>query len=165
MEAGEAHALGVRVTPTGVEWTVVRGSRETPEWVDGGRAQAPAHDSSEAEALTWYRQRFYDLVGQFSIGALAVRYAELATPSRRVDSDRRRARIEGVILEAAAARRCDTLTGAWKSISSRLGTPKAKDYVTSASVRGLDLSGMKKEAQEAAIVAVSALPSESEASS
>ncbi|MGO9125919.1 MAG: hypothetical protein ACLP6G_13655 [Terriglobales bacterium] len=150
-------AIGFRVEPGLVNWALVEGTSEEPILVATAKIAAPA-TFDEPQALSFYRERVLLLLAQHSPGVVAVRYAE--TFGRRgVDqSDYRRCRIEGVILEASDSRGLKAVTGALASISKNLGTKAAKDYLKSDDLRGLEWSKYPaKNVREAILVAASAL--------
>ncbi|HZR84968.1 MAG TPA: hypothetical protein VFD92_27985 [Candidatus Binatia bacterium] len=157
--------LGLRAEPRAVQWAVVKGTQAAPILEADGRSEAPK-SFDEPAALSWMRQQVLDLVATYAPTAVGVRFAEHFRPGGRQsasnrEADSKRSRMEGVVLEAAHSRNLPILAGSLATISSRLHTRKAKDYIDSASVRGLDLSDVPKPRREAVLVAIAQLPESS----
>ncbi len=68
-----------------------------------------------------------------------------------------RARIEGVVMEAARSCNAQVFIGQLAQISARLESPRAKAYLESGELRGISLEGKPQNRQEAILAAVSAL--------
>lgn len=151
-------AIGFRVEPGLIKWALVEGSPDAPILaVPPGKLTSPA-TYDEPQTLTFYRERVLLLLSQHSPDVVAVRYAETFGRQSVRDSDYRRCRIEGVILEAANSRGLRVVTGALASISKNLGTKAAKHYLEGNDLRGLDWSKYPaKNVREAILVAASAL--------
>jgi len=151
-------AIGFRVEPGLANWALVEGTSDTPILaVPAGKLISPA-TYDEAQALTFYRERVLLLLAEHLPDIVAVRYAETFGRQSVRDSDYRRCRIEGVILEAANSKGLNTVTGALASISKHLGTKAAKHYLECNDLRGLDWSRYPaKNVREAILVAASAL--------
>jgi len=133
----------------------VEGRRESPILVATDDASAPAQ-WEEAKALSWYRDRLLHIIGQYHPANVAVRYQEIQGKANATAA-RKRARIEGVILEAANSRALPVMTGALDTISAKLKTKSAKNYLQQDDLRGLDWSKLNDHRREAVLVAVSAL--------
>src|SRR6266853_3731708 len=133
-----APCLGIRVEPSCIHWAVVEGRRDLPILIATDDATAPVQ-WDEAKALSWYRERILHIIGQYHPATVAVRYQE---PKGRAagNSGRKRARIEGVVLEAANSRALPVVTGALVTISAKLKTKSAKKYLDHDDLRGLDWS-------------------------
>jgi len=153
-----ARVLGFRAEPASVNWAVVEGDPDLPILVLAGSLAAPA-SYSDPEALSWFRIQVHRLIDQFSPTLVAVRFPEAFVPSRARDSDRRRCRLEGVIIEGAQSRGLVVQTGALATISKNLETSptKAKAYLEREEFRRLDWSSFPKNVREAILVAVSGL--------
>jgi Holliday junction resolvasome RuvABC endonuclease subunit len=151
-----SRSVGVRAEAEGINWAVVDGSRDEPVLHAHGFEKAPAA-YNEPEKLLWIHQRFLHILDQYHPLGVAVRYPENTALGANKDSARARCRIEGVVLEAAASRNLDVITGALKTISKNLGTKSAKDYLASDEFRGLDWSKYQPKVQEAILVAASVL--------
>lgn len=148
-------AIGFRAEPSALHWGVVEGTPENPVLVAADTAEIPvAFD--EPEALAWVRGQVLQLIKTYSVGAAAVRYPETFKRSSPASIDKR-CRIEGVVIEAARALGITALTGALATISKNLGSSRAKKYLESDSLRGLDWSAHPKNQREAILVAASAL--------
>lgn len=147
--------LGVRVEPSRIHWAVVEGSRQLPTLLAADDATAPVQ-WEEAKALSWYRDRVLHIIGQYHPDTVAVRYEEPKARSAG-NATKRRARIEGVVLEAADSKALRIMTGALVTISSNLNTKSAKNYLKQEDFRGLDWSKQNDYRREAIMVAVSAL--------
>jgi hypothetical protein len=157
--------LGCRAEPALINWAVVEGDSDVPVLVVADSLAAPKL-YGEAEALGWFRVQVHRLIDQFSPSIVAVRFPEAFVPSRARDADRRRCRVEGVVIEAAIAKGMKVRTGALATISRRLETEsaKAKAYLETKEFRGLDWSNFPKYVREAILVAVSGLSTNGDSS-
>ena len=153
-----ARVLGIRVEPSSINWAIVEGTRELPILVAADDANAPAQ-WDEANALSWYRERVLHIIEQYNPAIVAVRYQE---PKGRAagNAGRKRARIEGIVLEASNSRAIPVKTGALVTISANLKTKSAKIYLSRDDLRGLDWSKQNPLRREAILVAVSVLVEE-----
>jgi hypothetical protein len=149
-------ALGFRAEPERVSWAVVEGHLDAPVLVAADDFEAPRHQTEEAQSLSWYRDRVRQLIEQYNPARAGVRFAEMIGRSKG-DSLRRRSRLEGVLLEAVNSKSIPVFGGALNTISKHLGTKKAKHYLETDEVRGLDWTKYNKNTREAILVAVSAL--------
>jgi hypothetical protein len=86
-----------------------------------------------------------------------IRFPEVFGRKGITNSDFRRLRIEGVILEAVAAASISTFGGAMGSISSAIGTASAKAYKEHGEVRGMDWSKCNDYCKEAALAALASM--------
>jgi hypothetical protein len=152
-------SIGFRVEPTCFHWAVVDAGKEQPVLVGDDRAAAPK-DYTEAQALSWYRARVLALLNQFKPERAAIRYAETMPGRGNPTAAHKRFRIEGVILEAVHSKGIDAETGALNTISSRMGSKRAKNYLERDNVRGLDFGTRPQNRREAILVAVSVLRGE-----
>ena len=148
--------LGVRVEPRVLHWAVVEGTVSAPVLVASGKAAAPVA-MDEANALHWYRSRVVHLIDEYGVSGVAVRSAESFGRHGNSEADRQRARIEGVVLEVAAAKALPATAAALKKISGKLGSAAAKAYLAEDELRGLDWSTLSANRREAVLVAASAL--------
>lgn len=153
-----SRVLGFRAEPGSINWAIVEGETDLPVLILADSSAAPTL-YEEAEALGWFRVQVHRLIDQFSPSLVSVRFPEAFVPSRARDSDRRRSRVEGVIIEAANSKGLPVRTGALATISRRLETQptKAKAYLTAKEFRGLDWSNYPKYVREAILVGVSGL--------
>lgn len=148
--------LGVRAEPAMLHWAVVEGTATAPILVAHDKAAAPVN-LDEANALHWYRSRVQHLLQEYGVTAVAVRSAESFGRRGNTDADRKRARIEGVLLEVAASKSLPATASALKTIGGNLGTKSAKDYLDNDDLRGLDWSRLNANRREAVLVAAAAL--------
>ena len=153
---GSDFVLGFRAEPACIHWALVSGSIDVPVLENHDNASAPLNQT-EAQQLTWYRDRVLLLIDTHRPRKVAVRFAESFRPGGAKTDSGRRSRIEGVILEAANSVKLPVVTGALKTISSKLGSQSAKKYLESDDLRGLDWSGISKNSREAILVAVAGL--------
>ncbi len=153
---GNNLVLGFRAEPTCIHWALVSGSIDAPVLDTHDEAAAPVNQT-EAQQLTWYRDRVLLLIETHRPGKVAVRFAEAFRPKGAKGDSGTRSRIEGVILEAANSVKLPVITGALKTISSRLGSQSAKKYLESDDLRGLDWSSVSKNSKEAILIAAAAL--------
>jgi hypothetical protein len=151
-----SRALGVRAEPSAINWAIVEGDQDHPTLLCADDARAPA-TYDEARSLSWYRSLVIQLIDEHDPQVVAVRYPEPKGRATQGDTPRRRSRIEGVVLEAAATAGKQVLTGALVTISARLNTKSAKQYLEEEELRGLDWSKHNPQRREAILVAVAAL--------
>jgi hypothetical protein len=149
-------AIGFRVEPKAVHWAVVRGSKDAPVLVADGSIPAPK-TYTEAAKLTYFRDRVATIIDQHQPAIAAVRYPETFGGSRGQTSQQARSRIEGVLLECANSKGLGVITGALKTISSKLGSQSAKAYLVQDELRSLDWSRKGANVREAILVGVAAL--------
>ena len=153
-ESAQATTIGFRVEPKAVNWAVVTGTAAEPKLIDAGTLPAPK-GYSEQESLRWYRQKVVDLVQQYGPPSCGIRDSE-AGP-RPIKEVQDRCRIEGVVIEAAASKGCQVVSGRLKSISSSLASKGAKRYLDEEEFRELDWSRYHRNVREAILVATSLL--------
>ena len=150
-------AIGFRVEPAAVHWAIVTlEPGEEPVLEQAETVKAPK-DSDEGAALTWFRGRVANLLEQHKPGSAAIKYAEQVAPGRRGDGARKRARLEGVLLQLCDESRVALFTGAYKAVSGRLQTNSAKKYLKQDNVRGIAWAGHPPVRREAILVALAAL--------
>jgi len=149
--------MGIRAEPRCIHWAVVEGTQTAPILKAHDKADAPVA-FEEAGALSWFRGRVLHLIDTYQPFAVGVRYPEPTARGGNKDSAKQRSRVEGVVVEAAYSRGLPVLTGALTTIASKLGTKKAKKYIESAELRGIDLSSLPAPRREAVLVAVAQLP-------
>jgi hypothetical protein len=151
-------SLGIRVETETVFWAVVEGSASAPVLVADGRIPAPVA-ADEAGKLVAQRRAVLDVIGKYTPTVLFVRFPETVFASRG-ESPRKRSRIEGVIMEAAASKSLPVRTGPLTTIGKGLGvdakTAKAmRDH--DQDLRGLDWSERDEYPREAIMAATAAL--------
>jgi hypothetical protein len=151
------NVIGIRAEPSGFTWAVVQGTRDRPILVGVDTASAPT-SYEEPDALKWHRARLATLVTQYQATAIAIRLPESFGRQGNTESDRRRSRLEGVIMELGAANGMGVVAGSLKTIGSRQGVAKPKEELASADLRGLDWSTLNAKKREAVFAAASALP-------
>jgi hypothetical protein len=164
MAKSKTSVLGFRIEPSRLHWAFVKGSIEQPI-LESAEVVAAPKTYEEGEALVWYRQRVNHLLDQYEPTIVAIRYPEAYAPKRQgaVTSSQRRARIEGVVLEAASSRNIETFTASLVTISSKFGVKSAKDFLEVEDLRGLDWSKYKKgETREAILVAAAAFENDAD---
>jgi hypothetical protein len=149
-------AIGFRVEPKRVHWAVVR--RDGDQRVREGLGVLPAPASFfEAQALDWYRNHVNTLLDQYKADKVAVRYAEPSARQGQPTSAHRRARIEGVILEASYSKGKEIVTGPWATWSALLKTKSAKEYLARDYVRGVSQTDADEYKKEALLAAMAVL--------
>jgi hypothetical protein len=148
--------IGIRAEPSGFTWAVVEGTREQPIFVGADTANAPG-SYEEPEALKWSRARLLTLVKQYDAEAVAIRLPESFGRQGNSDSDRRRSRLEGVLMEGAASNGLTIVAGNLKVIGTKQGVTKPKDELAGNDLRGLDWSKLNAKKREALFAAASAL--------
>lgn len=151
-------AVGFRAEKDHLHWAVVSGTVDRPIIEVHDRLRAPkVYDV--AESLAWFRDNVRAIIEQHGPSIASIRFAEtfLTRKPNALASMYARARIEGVVIEAAQSMGLKVLVGSLTSISSRLGSRSAKVYVEAGDLRGLDMSGINANRKEAIVTAASAL--------
>ena len=148
--------IGIRAEPSGFTWAVVEGTRERPIFVGADTASAPV-SYAEPAALQWFRSRVLTLVKTYEAQAIAIRLPESFNRKGNTEADRRRSRLEGVIMEAGASNGLTIVAGNLKTIGTKQGVAKPKDELASDELRGLDWTKLNEKKREAVFAAVSAL--------
>ncbi|WP_143392811.1 crossover junction endodeoxyribonuclease RuvC [Fimbriiglobus ruber] len=151
-------AIGFRADPGSIFWAVVQGMNAPLTLVASGKLLLPT-SYVEAAALSWSRSQVKNLLKEYRPEHSAVRYPETNARTKHVVSAHKRARIEGVILEALSSDNIPVLTGPLVTMSSHLGTESAKKYVDTGEFRGLNCSEMDSNLREAVMVAAAVLSS------
>lgn len=149
-------ALGLRAEAKQIHWAVVEGTRDNPILVDYGNAAAPV-DLDDGPALSWYSNRVKYIVQSHQPGLATIRTAESIARGSNKEGNRRRLRIEGVLLQTIDSCGLKVTMGALAMISGKLGS-QAKHYIESGELRGIDISKFPLPSKEAILVGVSALP-------
>ena len=114
-------AIGFRVEPGLANWAVVTGTSDAPILEAASKLTSPS-TFEEPQALAFFREGVLLLLEQYKPDVVAVRYAETFGRQSVRESDYRRCRIEGVILEASNSRGIRLVTGALAAISKNLGS-------------------------------------------
>jgi hypothetical protein len=146
-------AIGFRAESDSINWAIVEGDVESPVLIAHGKIPAPAVFKEESKRLAHLRGQVLQKIAESNADRAAVRYPE----SFRKSNCDTRIRVEGVILEACASSSVRVVSGAMRSISSRIGSKAAKGYLSSNEIRGLEFPKKDKNCREAILVAVSAL--------
>ncbi len=151
-------AIGFRVEPQTVNYAVVEGTKQEPILIVNDKITPPKSYLQESQQLVWYRNRLLIILEQYQPQFGAIRCAEpLSFRNTNKDSLLKRARIEGVILEVLGEKSIECITAALKKISSEINSQSAKKYLSSDEFRGINLSQINKNQQEAILVAVTQL--------
>jgi hypothetical protein len=153
-------AIGFRAEKDTIHWAVVEGTKQQPIIVADDKFSAPL-TYSDAESMAFFRDRLITVIEQYKPTTGFIRYAETFLPRKpapnALGSMFARARIEGVILEAAHSVGVKIVGASLAGITSELGSKRAKAYLEAGELRGADLTGRPAERREAILVAVSAL--------
>lgn len=157
-------SVGFRAAAASLHWAAVSGSQACVVLEDSGVFRVPA-TGDESGGLAYLRDRANHLLRQFAPLAVSLRFAEHSGPGGRKDSDRKRARIEGVVMELAFSNGVPVSVGPLQQMALRLGEKNAKaakELLASDEVRKLDWSSIKdKSRREAILTAISVLPVDS----
>lgn len=152
--------IGLRADAKQVYWAVVEGSQDSMIVVARDELSAPV-TFGDAEALSWFRNQIHSVIFAHKPHVAAIRTPE-STARGRGEGDRRRLRIEGVVMEAAYAKGLAVHSGALATIASKLGMKSARDAKglqdDGGDLRGLDLRTLAKPLRECVLVAVAMLP-------
>lgn len=153
-------AIGFRAEKDKVHWAAVTGTSEDPVLENDDKFSAPK-SFGQAEQFAWYRDRVRTLIEDQEPDVVAVRYSETflqRKPKPNVLASMfARARIEGIVVEAASSLHIPVMAGALATISAGLGSRRAKGYLESGDLRGIDLSTITKNRREAVLAAAAAL--------
>ena len=119
-------AIGFRAEKDAINWAVVEGKKESPVLVADGRIAAP-QIGDEADSLSYFRQRVLAIIQLHRPAIAMVRYPEtFGRRNRAIASMDSRLRVEGVILESVRSTATPVISGALKTISSRIGSDEPK---------------------------------------
>jgi hypothetical protein len=152
--------LGVRAEPAGFHWAVVSDTQESAILEACGIEIAP-HAYNEGESLVWIHQKAAYIIDTYKPTRVALRYPEGNARGANKSPAKSRCRVEGVILEAAASKNLDIVTGALNTFAKHSGIKSPKEDLTKDNLRGLDWSQYRdKNQREAILVGVSLLPLE-----
>jgi hypothetical protein len=152
-----ACGIGLRADADGFHWAVVNGSKREPILLAHDYAEPP-RTYAEAQALAWCRARVHEIIDLHKPQRVAIRYPEPISRGKG-DGARRRCRVEGVLLEAAAWHNLPTHTGALVTIAKSLGTTAtgAKAYLDEEEFRNVDWKNLSHGRREAILVGVGVL--------
>lgn len=153
-----ARVIGFRAEAKQVHWAVVEGTSDAPILVAHQKEAAPTSEREEPRSLAWYRARIRDVLELYKPETAAVRFPESTAKGANKDGAKRRLRIEGILLEASQSWGCNASGTLLQAISSRLEVKSAKPLLENDDFRGVDWSAVSKEAREAILAAVAALP-------
>ena len=143
-------AIGFRVEPKAVHFAVLDIDAKKKVIVDSGSFHPPK-TYTEPECLKWYRARIIQEVAKYKPTHSGVRYPEVFGRRGITNSDYRRLRIEGVILEALIVSGVIVFGGNSGQISSAMGAVSAKEYKQHGEVRGLDWSKLSAHCKDATL--------------
>jgi hypothetical protein len=147
--------MGIRARERHVYWAIVTGTKSNPCVYATGQEDAPG-TYDEAESLAHFRSRLILIIEKYKPVRVAVRYPE-RSPGANKNEAKARCRVEGVALEAASSLGKKALTGTLVSITKKLGSAPAKNYLRSGDFRGIDLAKYPEYVQEAIVWACAAL--------
>ena len=134
--------LGIRAEPTAFHWAVVSGTSHTPVLEDTNVEAAPTAYTL-GESLAWIRDRLLQIIDSYRPRKVAVRFPEGIAMSSRTDAAKTRCRVEGVLIEAAASRNIELVTGALNTFKKHSGTESPKQDLAKHNLRGLDWSNIR----------------------
>ena len=149
-------ALGFRVEGTVVHWALVNEIEDGELVLEDSASFSSPRGESEARALTYVRERVGRVIEQHGPSCGAVKYTE-PTARSSGDGPRRRARIEGVILQRMDEAGMLTLGAAYNVISPRLGTNSAKQFMDDENYRGMHWADVTPLLKEAILAAAAAM--------
>lgn len=149
-------ALGIRAEPTALHWAVVEGDPDRPVLRASETVQCPKA-FNEPAVLAWLRKQILALLDEYGIGVVGLRLTEPIARGAARESARRRARMEGVIMEAAESGGRGLVAGALATIGRYMGSEHPKAYLSQDDLRGLEWKGKTPLQREAVLVAVAAL--------
>ncbi len=137
--------IGFRVEPTAFHWAVLEGTPESPVLVASDRERAPLH-LTDAATLGWYRASAARLIDEYAPARAAIHPVDAVGKWAKRDVEKKRARIEDVLVSASHSKMLRTLIG--RSIPVNANEP---------SLRGLDWSAVPLIRREAILAATAAL--------
>jgi hypothetical protein len=155
---GDNYVLGIRAEPSGFHWAIVSGDAAAAILEAYGTETAPT-SYNEGDSLVWIREKSSHILETYGPMQVAIRYPEGNAQGANKSSAKARCRVEGVILEAAASKNRNIVTGPLATFAKHSGSESPKEDLTRADLRGIHLSEYKeKNLREAILVAVSLLP-------
>ncbi len=149
-------ALGIRAEPVALHWAVVEGVPDRPVLRASGSVSCPKA-FNEPAVLAWLRKQILALVDEYDIGVVGLRLIEPIARGAARESARQRARMEGIIMEAAESAGRGLIAGALATIGRYLGSEHPKAYLSQDELRGLEWKRRTPLQREAILVAVAAL--------
>ncbi len=160
LAGGGMRSIGFRAEKEQVAFAVVDcdGNGNCELHADG-KLSVAGDETSKALAL--FRNEVMNVISKYKPVAIGMRTSDNPKQTRFFQAMLSRARVEGVILEAAGFRSIKVHYGASSTIKAGMGTKKRLSTYTSAdSIRGIDLSGKKNViVREAVLAALAALGS------
>jgi hypothetical protein len=149
-------AIGIRAAATEVFYSVLEGSTDNPVILHFQKISFPKA-FKPSQAFVWLREQFINICNEYDVKAVFVRTAEpIGKQSVKTVADR--ARVEGVLIEAAASTGAMVETGPLKTISSLIGAKSAKSYLEDDEFRGIpNWESLNDKFREASIAGVAAL--------
>lgn len=152
-------AIGFRAGSREVHYAVIEGNSRAPTLVTIDKLAAPAA-YTQPQMLVWYREQCQLLIDEFGTRAGGVKTAEplsrsLGAAARRGATDRNN--LEGVIMEAVAAKGCDCIVGSLATLSSKIGERPGTCLDSERFQCIATWAKLNREKKEAVLAAVSAL--------
>lgn len=158
MSSNPRRSLGIRVETETIYWAVVEGTANDPVVIGEGKIPAPA-SADDAGRLVAHRRAVLDVIAQHDPAVVFVRSAETMFGNRG-EGPRKRLRLEGVIMEAAASKSKPVRSGPLATIGKGLGIDAATAKTTRDCALGLgtlDWAQREVEAREAIMAAAATL--------
>lgn len=150
-----AIAIGFRVEGMIIHWAIIR-KTDVAFVIEAADKYKPPIAGGEASVLSHVRGRVGLLLDEYTPARGGIKYTE-PNAKGRGDSVRRRARIEGVILQLLDERGVQTLGGAYNTIGPRLRLEKPKTYLAHDEFRGVVWADLPDHQREAILAALAAL--------
>lgn len=152
-------SIGIRASGNEFHYAIFEGTIESPDYKHHYKLAFPKAFELP-KTLAWVREQFQNVAREHNVEAVFVRTMEpIARATVKTVSDR--ARVEGVIIEAAASAGYQISYGPMATMSSLLETKSAKQYMSTDEFRGVEnwqsLNDKYKEACLSAICALSLL--------
>jgi hypothetical protein len=155
-------SIGFRAEKALVRFAVVEsGSDSAMALVADDKFMVP-EDAPLSDSLTQLRTQLLSAFSRYKPDIAGIRLSDRPQGQSNIQSLFSRARIEGVVIEAAGAAGIKIVPGASATIKSGMKTKRAiREYTDDDEIRGIDLSNKKNQnLREAVIAAISVLERE-----
>jgi len=144
-------ALGFRAEKTLVHFAVLDDSKPGTVTTDKLKLKG---DRPTAPELGLLRNEVRNLIDTYKPDAVGLRLSDKPQSMRYIQSSFDRARVEGVVMEAAASKNVKVVAGASATIKSGMKTKRPlREYADVDEVKGIDLSDKKNESLRDAVYA------------
>ncbi len=154
--------MGLRAERDTVHWALVSGTLSAPVLMAHDRLLAP-EDLTERDYLAWFRAKVYALLENVRPDSVAIHLADLEVVAESKLSPKalsaivKRARIEGVLLEACRPRQARTPPIPTAPAVNGRNSPPSRKHFTSSDGSPVDWREISSTSRRQAILAAAAL--------